>query len=306
MLFHEIYSCYYNAVAEILSLAADGELTDEKMRKIIDEKAFSESFTAIMPALKNQQWQLLKNDMSTPLVHKPAMPLTLLEKRWLKAISLDKRFKLFDIDMHLPDDIEPLFTPDDFVVFDKYSDGDNFEDETYIQNFRTILTALKTKRKLHISYTSTKGIAHDIICIPKTLEYSEKDDKFRLIAHSGKFPYTINLATVKLCRLGGEYKNASYTLNTVKERKCIVMELVNERNTLERVMLHFAHFEKQAEKLDSNRYRLRLFYNSNDETELLIRVLSFGPFVKVVEPEQFVNLIKQRLEMQRKYKNPLS
>ena len=31
----------------------------------------------------------------------------------------------------------------------------------------------------------------------------------------------------------------------------------------------------------------------------MIRVLSFGPFIKVTEPERFVGLIKKRLEMQK-------
>lgn len=301
MLFNEIYSCYYNTVAEILSLAVSGELNDEKMKKIIDEKAFSESFLTIIPALKEQKWQLLENDMSTPLLHKPTIPLTLLEKRWLKAISLDKRIHLFDINMNLPDDVKPLFTPDDYVVFDKYIDGDDFEDENYIKNFRTILTALKEKRKLHIVYTSGKGKSHNILCIPQKLEYSEKNDKFRLIACYSKMSYTINLATVEVCQLGGVYSERKVIDNTNKNRRYIIIELVDKRNALERVMLHFAHFEKQAEKLDNNKYKLKLFYDVGDETELVIRVLSFGPLVKVVEPEPFINLIKQRLIMQRKF-----
>lgn len=63
-------------------------------------------------------------------------------------------------------------------------------------------------------------------------------------------------------------------------------------------MLHFAHFEKQAERMD-DKYILRLKYYENDETELVIRVLSFGPYVKVQEPESFVDLIKERLISQR-------
>ena len=36
MLFHEIYGCYYNAVAEILRQAVDGELTEKSMQEIIE------------------------------------------------------------------------------------------------------------------------------------------------------------------------------------------------------------------------------------------------------------------------------
>ena len=70
------------------------------------------------------------------------------------------------------------------------------------------------------------------------------------------------------------------------------------RNTLERVMLHFSHLEKTAEKLDEKHYRLVMKYNSQDETELLIRVLSFGPVLKVVSPDSFREKLKKRIKKQ--------
>ena len=63
-------------------------------------------------------------------------------------------------------------------------------------------------------------------------------------------------------------------------------------------MLHFSHFEKEAEKLGEDQYRVSIRYDKNDETEIVIRVLSFGPMVRVIRPESFVNLIKERLEQQ--------
>ena len=81
--------------------------------------------------------------------------------------------------------------------------------------------------------------------------------------------------------------------------KRVVIELYDGRNALERVLLHFAHFEKEAQRLDEKHYRVTINYRQDDETELVIRVLSFGPFIKVTEPERFVGLIKKRLEMQK-------
>ena len=94
MLFHEIYGNYYNAVAAILAEAVKGELTEKRMNEIVSEKAFAESFLTVIPSLKNGKWQLIDEDLTTPLEHKPSMPLTVLQKRWLKAISLDPRIKL--------------------------------------------------------------------------------------------------------------------------------------------------------------------------------------------------------------------
>ena len=72
-------------------------------------------------------------------------------------------------------------------------------------------------------------------------------------------------------------------------------ELVDKRNALERVLLHFAHFEKEAVKIDEGKYLVKITYDKDDETELVIRILSFGPMIKVLSPQSFVDLIKQRL-----------
>ncbi len=63
-------------------------------------------------------------------------------------------------------------------------------------------------------------------------------------------------------------------------------------------MLHFSDLEKETEKTDDRRYRITLHYRQGDETEILIRILSFGPVLKVVEPESMVSQIRERLAKQ--------
>ena len=64
-------------------------------------------------------------------------------------------------------------------------------------------------------------------------------------------------------------------------------------------MLHFSHLKKETRKLDDGRFMVKLHYDKEDRTEMLIRILSFGPVVKVTEPESFIDMIRERLEMQR-------
>lgn len=299
MIFNEIYGCYYNAVAEILKLAVKNELTEKAIREIVRKKAFSESFLTVVPAMKNEKWQLLHKDLSTPLQHEPTLPLTELQKRWLKAVSLDKRVKLFGLDFGFLDGVTPLFTPDDFFVFDRYLDGDDYENESYIKNFRTILAAIKNRRKLSIRYHGSKGSDRVFKCDPYRLEYSEKDDRFRVLIRSCRFATMLRLDGIEKCEDIGEAFPGN-DREVLKNDQYLVVSLTNERNTLERVMLHFSHFKKEAEKLDNGKYRLKIYYDSSDETELVIRVLSFGPFVEVTEPLRFRSLITERLENQKK------
>ena len=94
--FSELYSAYYNAVADILKKASDHPVTQKEIRETAQKAAFSESMLSIVPALTEERWQVLRKDGRTVLDHDPTMPLTLLQKRWLKAIFLDPRIRLFE------------------------------------------------------------------------------------------------------------------------------------------------------------------------------------------------------------------
>lgn len=299
MFFSEIYSAYYNAVAAVLSEAVTHPVSKEELRKIIEKHAFDESVIAISEAIKGERWQLIKADGTTVIKNSPSLPLTLMQKSWLKAIARDPRIKLFgDISFDFPD-VEPLFQPSDVIVFDKYLDGDNYTDKAYIANFRLILDAIVNKYPLRIETLNRKGNPVRWIVLPEYLEYSEKDDKFRLIGAGTRFGSTINLGRIMSCK---PYEKP-YEFNLGKRnrmrRRSVIFELTDKRNALERVLLHFAHFEKTAERIEDDRYRVTINYDKEDETEIVIRILSFGPMIKVVAPQHFIELIKQRLKDQK-------
>ena len=166
MIFSELYSAYYNAVAAIISGILDSEHSEKELQKIVSERAFGESLLTIMPSLKNEKWQLVHSDMTTSLEHKPTMPLTSLQKQWLKAISLDPRVKLFGVEFPNLDDVEPLFTPEDYYVYDKYIDGDPFEDEEYIRQFKVILEAIRNDSQIKFEMVNRNGKTMYIRCHP--------------------------------------------------------------------------------------------------------------------------------------------
>ena len=304
MIFSELYSSYYHTVAEILRQATNHPVGKEELRNIIEKNAFEESILNIEPALTEEKWQLLKADGTSVVKKKPQMPLTMLQKRWLKAISLDPRMKLFregQIDFERDEwkGIEPLFTPEDYDIFDQYSDGDPYSDENYIRNFRLILDAIEHQYPLRVETYNRKGKRVQTILLPQYLEYSEKDDKFRVIARDFRLGVTVNLGRIVCCeKYVGDEKGKVFRRISPRKRT-VVFELKNERSALERVLLHFAHFEKQAEKLDEKHYKITVAYDKDDETELVIRILSFGPMIKVVAPAHFENLIKERLMKQK-------
>lgn len=299
MLFNEVYGNYYNTVAAILDEAIDNPISSKDIRKIVEEKAFAESIVTIPEQLsEGGEWPLIDNEGMAVIKHETYIPPTTLEKRWLKALLLDPRIELFSPSKKGLEDVEPLFQPEDIIFFDQFSDGDSYQDEKYIERFRLILSALKNRKTLKILYPLKNGAEKWMTCNPIRLEYSLRDDKFRLISASKSRVNTINLSKIIECEVEQpfEYREVKDLLH---DKRTVELQLKDERQALERVMMQFSVYEKVTEKIDDDTYSFVLTYEAEDEIDIIIRVLSFGPNLKVVGPENFVKQIRNRLEMQR-------
>lgn len=297
MIFNEIYGCYYKAVARIIGLAIDGKLTEKEMNRIVSEEAFNESVLSIIPAIKKQEWQVVDEKMETSIKHRPAMPMTALEKRWLKTILLDPRIALFLVPSKELLEVEPLFYPDDVVYFDRYLDGDNYTDPDYISNFYIVMQAIREQRKVMIQYCNHRNQERYGTFCPVKMEYSDKEDKFRIIS-AGKWDVrTVNMGRVIRCELLDETFDKSLTL-PARNRGTLVFELFDTRNTLERAMMKFAHYKKQAEKIGDDVYRIELEYDKEDETDVVIQIMTFGSAVKVISPDTIQEELASRISKQ--------
>ena len=300
MLFSEIYGSYYATVAHVLSRAVEGGLSGEEISSIVQETAFGESLLTIPSALAKSRWPFLDHEYHTPIVHKPTMPVTALQKQWMKALLQDPRIRLFSPSEEGLENVEPLYDRNTFVFFDQYTDGDPYEDEEYIEHFQTVLQAMREKRKIRVRFRGNRNARHVYSCIPYRLEYSAKDDKFRLITSYQGYMLTINVARIRSVKLLELYTEDEYRPVDYLE-KSLVMELTDERNALERVMLHFSDLEKETVKLDDRHYRITIWYKQDDETEILVRIISFGPVLKIISPDSLVKQIRQRLDRQFRF-----
>lgn len=309
MLFSEVYGTYYNTMAKILEKALNEQLTADGLYSCIMENAYSESVVPITDAIEKERWQFLKfnrekNLLSPVVKHTPEMPLTNLQLQYLKALLYDKRIRLFDLDFDYFEkqltDVEPLWQPGDYEVFDKYDDGDDFEDASYKKRFRMILNAKQNNLPLDFTLRNRHGKEFKVTGFPEKIEYSEKDDKFRVMLAGHTQTNTINLGRIVALKYAEIPQKQAYSDAWDEDRDTIVLELTDERNALERVSLHFANLKKKTTKIDDNKYRMELEFSRDDETEMVIRLLQFGPVIKVLEPVYIVGEIKKRLGMQQR------
>ena len=294
MIFSEIYGTYYHVLSKILAKAVEGTLTQPMMYELIEKYGFGETSITIPQNLDDQTWPLLLSDLTTPLHHSPTQPLTHLQKRWLKTLMADPRIQLFQVPMTGLEDVLPLYPPEALVYFDRYGDGDPFTDPQYIAHFQTILTALRQEKGLSITFTGGKQTVQHWLCVPHKLEYSSKDDKFRLLCGKGRQIQFVNLARITDCSLADPMPQEAQAPPAL-ETRTLLLELTDQRNAFERCMHHFSYLEKETIHLEDHRYRVILHYHPDEEAELLIRVLSFGPMLRVIAPDHFRAELRKRI-----------
>lgn len=65
------------------------------------------------------------------------------------------------------EDVKPIYSKDTIVYFDRYGDGNPYENKAYIAHFRTVLQALRERRWLRIYFDGRDGISHCWNCVRK-------------------------------------------------------------------------------------------------------------------------------------------
>lgn len=319
-LFSEIYNSYYQILCSLLQSQQGFSL--EKLRSCVTENGFEESLIYLVPKLESKEWSLCKREgdcyLST-LSNAFYVPLSQLQKSYIKTILSDMRINLFldkeqqEAVLSLLEDADILWKSDNFHYYDQFLDGDDYTNENYITNFRTLLQAIKEQRLVDVTYRSkTNGRIHHHY-LPARLEYSVKNDKFRLISIAYKNHHFTSLEILNLDRIETvtpmeKTFKATPDLNKIIQktyyREPVRLIIQDERNALERAMLQFANYEKNTTRLSKNKYECLIYYNLQQETELLIEVLSFGPMLQVTGNERFLQQLKKRLSHQKQWLHP--
>lgn len=321
-LFSEIYSCYYKVLRHLL--CSQDALSMQDIHSRICNEGFGESLLSIIPKLESGAWNLFEKKGNLYLSRiSPdfTVPLSSLEKSYLKALLSDPRIGLFLEKEQLESlnrmltMVPPLWKQEQFYYYDQFKDGDPYQDENYQKIFRLLLKAQKNQQFVDIDYTSPKGNRVHHYYVPARLEYSVKNDKFRLLAfrqtgHRNMELQILNIDRITDISLTEKTLTEPADLNAVIRqsyyKEPLKLHIASRRNALERAMLHFANYEKNTTRIDENTYECLIYYNQGMETELLIEVMSFGPMITVIGNEKFLRTLKQRLNMQSQLPLPAS
>lgn len=318
-IFSEIYGAYFRIAAEILSKKS---VTEAEIYDIINKEGFRDSTLflpqKLIPRVDGTDWGLLRKNpdgsFGGVLKNPPRPLLTRLHKMWLKALLSDEKIDLFlgekekkQLSERLKD-IPELYKNEYFRFTDIFADGDDYGSERYRRSFKAILGAIKRRELPEIQFTSGHGKRICAKYLPVKIEYSQKNDKLRAYCYSfrrGRIcgSGTINIGRIEDVRETGvtisEELSEERFLARLKCEQPVTVRVSTERNAAERFTAEFASYEKRVERdLESGSLLVKIYYNPQDETELLIRLLSFGPVLEILSPESFRAQAAERVRMQ--------
>ena len=322
-IFHEIYGTYFRLVRHLLHQKS---LTDVDIRKYISREGFFETNLYLeekivppkKPDAECSDLKLFRRNadgtISPVTAHQPPNPITLMQKRWLRTKLDDPRMGLFltkeerNALREQLSDMEPLYAPEMLHVTDQFADGDPFEDRHYQKHFREILTAVRNRNILDVSYRSGHGNAKRLKAVPFRIEYSGKNDKFRVYCidlrnRTAKEPITLNLGRIlSLNRTKQQYPQEIQPEQWFAKMRCkepVEVRVKPERNAVERFLMEFASYEKRVERdSETGCITVKLWYDRQDETELLIQLLGFGPVLEILSPSDFRAKAAERIRRQ--------
>ena len=316
-IFSEIYGTYFHIAAKLL----ENEVTDEKtVRENVQSEGFRDS-VLFLPE------KLIPNGIDCGLFdrksdgklqritkNKPVRFMTKLQKMWLRSKLSDPRIRLFmnnetleKLDERLSD-TDPLYNSEHFRFTDRFSDSDDYQSEEYIKHFRTVLEAVKSRKILYIEFVSGHGKRMSGKFVMLKMEYSPKNEKFRVYCYllrndKVKSSGIINIGRItNIIDTGRIFRTSVSIDDYFSSRKCCtpaVIRVTTQRNGVERFMLEFASYEKHTVRdLETGEHIVELWYDQNDETELLIRLLSFGPVIEIMSPQNLREQAKIRIKRQ--------
>ncbi|MBR4634373.1 WYL domain-containing protein [bacterium] len=316
--FNRLYSAYYRIALKTVKAINKGDISNQEELlsyissfKILNGKtpAKSKRYQSDFLEASVDLFKTKNGKLYTPFMNIPddfMFPLTTIEISFLKAminndkckLILGESYNLLKSELDKPEysEIYPYFDKNNYEIFDQYVNGDELflDDQNYINTFKLILTATKDKEPVYFEYIED-DILKTKISIPERIEYSQKEDRFKVILNSKNRP--LDIQNIRLCEYTDKQLSPSKTKDILT---CIVaIDIPEDKKYIrDRLFREFSSFERDCEKIDDTGHVLSFKFEKGDYKEVASRLLEFGPYVYCSEPECVHNRIKEKVKQQ--------
>lgn len=239
------------------------------------------------------------------------LPLTKIEIQWLKYCVNNPKAKLF-LEENQLSKLKEIFTVEEndlpissINYYDKFKSHNEIADtDIYIDNFKKIVKAFTDDKVVKINYKSVNNSTRTVNI--GLLEYSNKDDKFRIHCKKENSVSIYNLEKINSVEILSDSYDRNLAEKNIKnyilnQRKEITLEFTNVKNIPDRLLTEFTPWEKLCTRLD-DRYNVTIKYDKQDSLEIVTRLLPYGKNIKILNDtgnvkSELENRIKKQLSM---------
>ena len=129
------------------------------------------------------------------------------------------------------------------------------------------------------------------------MDYSQKDNTFRLFVKELKYP--INLENIKSYEITDQKPSKSEESSKYATLKVEIFDDTPTKYHFNRAIRQFSYFKKTCQKTEeTNTYQMTVDYDYSDQSDIIIRVLMFGPQMKVLGPDEVLQEVTRRVKNQ--------
>lgn len=297
------------------TLAGDSQSTYEEFLKAITNTTDNENeYDASLLYNSNNKMQPLRQ-IPIPI------RTTISEKAWLYYILQDSKADLFlseELKNKLIEALDEDLSNSSYSISNNYVDIRQLSplnrlipDEVYVQNFKIIVNAIRTRRYIRATNHSFNGtIYKSMKLIPYKLEYSSQFDSFSLSCYpiKKKRPVKMNLRNLTEIEIEEpipDYElfvnNFEEQLRDTQEKTPIVIEIINKDDAYDRSAYLFSPYNTYCYDLGNDKLQMSIYYYRFQKDEIIRNILFLGPYIKVVSPKNVADEIVKI--MQNAYSN---
>lgn len=293
----------------IFSAAENREIVEDKMTQI---QSMSYYLTNTVSGKIKSVFTFLNPDVALKV--KMFIPLSRLEIQWIHNVlshPLAECFLTGDEITRLKDLLkdEGLFDINDVILYDQFKlPEDKPQDARFCAIVRCILSAIRSNSRIKVDYVSQNDNQSNYEYSPSFVEYSKRDNRFRIrtirsdgVVTTLNAERILNVTVLDECFDGTKIKEDidKYIVNNTKELTVCFNET---KNIPSRILTEMSCFKKRCVSLGDGRYQMILSYYDEDKREHLIRLLSYGPYVTVSEDSgevrsELIGRLRSQLEL---------
>ena len=250
-------------------------------------------------------------------LYKEVIPLSELEIRWLKTIISDEKIRYFfsKDELHaiesclkqMAADAKP-FPMDVVNYYDryKYLNKKQWNESDVLV---PVLDAIRKDHKINIKYVSDKHEEESGDYKPIIVEYSKRDNRFKGYFLSCRKKGGLKIYNLNQCisvedtgkKFNPNKPNSYYEEFRKKNMAEVRIQFDDKQNLADRVLTEFSPWEKRCIfDPETGVYELTIFYQKRDGKELALRLLEFGPNIKMCDPEHKLSgIVRKKLRAQK-------